>query len=468
MASIYDCNQLPTEHYPVSRNGPHGSSGTAILLVFTETPLRGLQGNIDHMETFFQGLNLRTNIICIFSPQALEHALSVITKPEFYRDRHTTQLTADAWEARVLKEDSLCFVGVIARGDFACSQLSNGDYVNDVSIEEFFNEECCVLLRGKPKLFLYFKYFDSSIEGAGATELRHKAANLHTGGIDWRNPTTSTNMNFLSFYIYEFGIPAFQTENTSSKVLQRLHPAYQANTTDIVSFFREFFNEMIDLQTPFKRQRLPCVCQTARYRMRSSLFLLPPQPAGYSEEQDLESCFSETLSNYSSLSITPRDTTPQTAYSVEPRYNHSAYHTSPQATKPRASYQLSTQSPSLRSLPTPLSPRHKQSRYTSRKKMDMPHGQQYRHRTQSYTNACSYPSPHWKPSSRPQIAPKRTAPERYHGCNARTNNNTNNNNNNNKRRWKKRIRLGSRKRTVRTVRDTAPTDSVQVAACTRV
>ena len=442
--SFYDyLIMFPRSHYPISRKGPDSSSGTAILLVCAEENRPGLQENIQYMETFLRGLNLRINHIRIDTPLGLGSALSVITKPELERSNYTEVLPDNIWNARILREDSLCFIGVIANGNYSYSQLSKGAYVTDVNIEEFFNEDYCLLLRGKPKLFLYFKYYLELKDGTKTVDLINASASPHTGGINWRNPITSTNLNFLSFYTYEFGISALQTESHGSTALHTLQTAYRRNPTDALTFFREFFNEMVELQSQLKikKHRLPCICLMGRYRMRSPLFFLQPQHEYSHEEQDWENDLDETLSNYSGLSLTPRATTPQAGFRVEQKPYCSTH---PPTNNPPTRYWLNTytkprtNSTSFKSVQNsgkiPFIPQRKPRNYNYKKKFDVSHSHQY------YNN--TYTNPQRMYITNPQKNSFKTQPGRYDLD--RTNKQTNQK----RKRWKKRMRV-KRNRTKR-------------------
>ena len=145
-----------------------------------------------------RGLNLRINHIRIDTPLGLGSSLSLITNPELERSNYREVLPDNIWNARILREDSLCFIGIIANGNYAYTQLSKGAYVTDVNIEEFFNEDYCVLLRGKPKLFLYFKYYLELKDGTETVDLTHRTfLNLYSENLDWKSNTiSSTNINF--------------------------------------------------------------------------------------------------------------------------------------------------------------------------------------------------------------------------------------------------------------------------------
>ena len=282
-----ECTQFAGSHYPISRKGLDRSSGTAILLVCTKQNRPGLQENIQCMETFFRALNLRTNHIHIHTPLELENALTVITNPELGK-----QAGADSiW--RILKEDSLCFVGVIANGNYAYTQLSKGAYITDVNIEEFFNEDYCVLLRGKPKLFLYFKYYLEVKYGTKTVDLTPGTSpSVYSESLDWKSNTiSSTNMNFLSYYIYDFGLEALHTSSSASIALMELPIAYKQENCDILTFFRLFLNEMVTLienNPTMKKEHIPCCICMLRYRLRCNLFFLKPLYQLADEEQDRE------------------------------------------------------------------------------------------------------------------------------------------------------------------------------------
>ena len=286
-----ECAQFPRSHYPMSRKGPDSSSGTAILLVCAEENRPGLQENIQYMETFFKGLNLRINHIRIDTPLGLRSALSVITNPELERSNYTEVLPDNIWNARILREDSLCFIGIIANGNYAYTQLSKGAYVTDVNIEAFFNEDYCLLLRGKPKLFLYFKYYLELKDGTETVDLIKRSASLHTGGINWINTISSTNLNFLSYRIYDFGLEALHTRSSASIALMKLPIAYKRENCDILTFFRLFLNEMITLietDQRMKNEHIPCCMCILSFRLRYNLLFLQPLYQLADEEQDRE------------------------------------------------------------------------------------------------------------------------------------------------------------------------------------
>ena len=288
------CTHFAASHYPISRKGPDNTSGPAILLVCSDkkSPPPGLLENIQYMKTFFLELNLRINSIHIFTPHGLKSALTVITNPELDRSKYTEAIPDGIWNARILKEDSLCFIGVIAYGNNTCTRLPrNKDYINDVNIEEFFNEDNCVLLRGKPKLFLYFKYH-LDIQNVTETPLTPISPNVFSGTLSWEhNSISSTNMNFLSCYINEFGVNTLHTESRGSIVLMKLSTVYLRERCHIFSLFRTLLNEMITLiesDQRFKNEQIPCCISVARNRLRANLFLLQPLGQLASEEQDSE------------------------------------------------------------------------------------------------------------------------------------------------------------------------------------
>ena len=277
----------PPDTYTI-RHAGGGKCGLGTILDLSGVSgSAGLQENIRNIEMLFTALNLRYNILSnIINEKELLSALTAITNP----------LTPVA--TSIMNCDSFVFIALISRGDEHKTILPDGEIVLSVLIEQYFNEDKCRLLRGKPKLFLHLKSYTK--------------ISVDKKLIDFQPPTTpvievtdldgnlsSTNLHTLSYCIYDFGLSSLRTENKGSLVLHYLPRHFESygHDYDFVSFWKKFLGEMSILQERAKNpenERHPTICSIMRNRLMCKLFFLPPRVERH-EDQDVEVDLSDDL-----------------------------------------------------------------------------------------------------------------------------------------------------------------------------
>ncbi|KAI6648068.1 hypothetical protein LOD99_8270 [Oopsacas minuta] len=301
------CSFQPLTYEILSRG--ENKPGLALILDLTggDVPSKGVSENLKLFQEFFIFVNLRVNVISINSQRLLRSRLQSLTHPQL----HSQGLQQNPSNPVLFKEDSLCFIGLIAGGD-ETHTLFNGEYIKDVDLERFLNEDYCTILRGKPKLFLYLKYFTQIPDHVVPIDLTPTTTNFQDTSTDYETEgdvSSSTNLNMFSYYIYDFGLKSLQTESSGSLALCNLLPAFKryGADNDIVTFFRIFLGEMTELQNELVKMNdisYPSICIMMRNRLRYDLFLSQLREQT-DEEQELESVLSDHLSNQCEVSSVP-------------------------------------------------------------------------------------------------------------------------------------------------------------------
>ena len=276
-----------TPTYEISRGG-YREYGLGAIFNLTGIKVydSGLKENIQNIQTFFTHLHLRSNVLRISNEQDLRSALIAMTNPP------RPLLTS------IVDEDSLVYIALISRGDAKKTILPDGNIVLHTQIEQYFNEDNCRMLRGKPKLFLHFLDYTKISEKKELIDFQPPAAPV-TEDIDLHMNISSTSLHILSYYIYDFGLSSFLTENKGSLVLNHLPRDFNlyGHDYDFESFLKKFLGNVYELEDPGK-ERYSSIC-IMRNRLVCKLSI--PSREERLEEQDVEVYLSDDLNRQASL-----------------------------------------------------------------------------------------------------------------------------------------------------------------------
>eukprot|EP00800_Vazella_pourtalesii_P000363 TRINITY_DN1034_c0_g1_i1.p1 TRINITY_DN1034_c0_g1~~TRINITY_DN1034_c0_g1_i1.p1 ORF type:complete len:412 (+),score=33.62 TRINITY_DN1034_c0_g1_i1:69-1238(+) len=286
----------PTDTYEI-RFGVDGKCGLGAIINLTGLRVShsGLNEDISNIQKFLTAHHLRSNTLNILSEQELRSALMQITNPPF------------PVSTSIRREDSIVCIALISRGDEQKIILPDGSIVLHAHIEQFFNEDNCHILRGKPKFFFHLKYYTKVSESQKPIDLQPPSTPV-TKLIDLHQPLSSTNLHILSYCIYEFGLPMLYTENKGYIVLQRLaeHFSCHGHEYDVVSCLKKFLENLYNSITWLNGAvnpdaELRTICCIMKNSLESYL-IFPPPPLERHEEQDIEVYLSDGLEHQVSLS----------------------------------------------------------------------------------------------------------------------------------------------------------------------
>ena len=284
----------PPDTY-TNRCGEDGNCGLGVIINLTGGKVvhSGLNENARNIRKLFPILHLRHTTLDVNNELVLHSVLTAITNPPI------------PVSTSVMKEDSFAFIALLSRGDDEKTLLPNGKTVLHTYIEQYFNEDNCRILRGKPKIFLLLIYYTKISEDNKPIDLQPSATPA-TKDIDLDLNMSSTSLHTFSFYIYDFDLPSLLTEDKGSVVLHHLpeHINSYGHDYDVVSCLKKFLGKMSSLQDKAEspgNKRFPTICIIMRNRLMCKLFFLPPQVERH-EEQDVEVYLSDDLNRLVSLS----------------------------------------------------------------------------------------------------------------------------------------------------------------------
>ena len=248
----------PEEFYPLHLSD-EGYCGVAVIFVMGQdksgrNTRKGAPRERDNLVAFAEKLSLKPCLIMDATEQEINDTLNCIANPPKIKP---PDIADDIWDSRLLPTHGAIFVAVSSHGNSSSFLTADGIEFSEKCIINYFNEDNCPLLRGKPK-FLFFNSCRivenvdekcSSVSKQMAefsrNEILREIEPDGAGGISSR--ISSTNSNFYIIHSCAKGTLSFRSSDTGSVLISALPEAYEmyGRGRNIYDFFIRLRGQML-------------------------------------------------------------------------------------------------------------------------------------------------------------------------------------------------------------------------------